>query len=610
MTAETDTFLNHREKPIQDDRGGGGCCRSLHTRNCCAATGVFGLVFIALGILVIAVGKDLILGIVAKKVVIAKGSDMAASWLKPPVQAHLTAYAFSVKNSDAVLLGEKPDLEEVGPFIYRAVTIKDSADSMEWNYEEGKLRYRPRKVYEFVKEGSVGDPDKTQITVPNIPVWTGLHSKRLSTGVTRSIAIDLITTNGLGTPFITVSFSGLLWGYEDELPCLKLDKPFKCKSEDELNPFDRPDDEGDDWESDDGWGSDGDDDWKRKKRLAPAAPAVDVGGQVPSAAAPSCRWQQLESEGDHGACTWDALTKPKAQFVNCSCNWGLFRDRNVTMRKPIEFLTGEMDPAFKGIVTKFDGKPTLDWWKKDSECDRVKGQDASTLPPLIKDDQTLQVFISLMCRTIDLEYERSESYDGLPAYRFVPAENALGAHDDPDDAKRNPDNECYCLKSEGFKCFKSGVYNMEPCKRATHAPLALSYPHFYQADAAYRDAVIGLTPDKEAHQFFIDVNPTLGIPLAIRPRFQLNIVIGKYEGWSTSENMVDELVLPFLWAQDGFSVPSAALKAKIRGGLDKAAKLPLLGAVVFFVIGALLLLIALSYFIWKRRDSTSMDIAK
>jgi hypothetical protein len=33
---------------------------------------------------------------------------------------------------------------------------------------------------------------------------------------------------------------------------------------------------------------------------------------------------------------------------------------------------------------------------------------------------------------------------------------------------------------QNFKCYKSGVYNMGPCKRENPVPLALSYPHFYQ----------------------------------------------------------------------------------------------------------------------------------
>ena len=64
----------------------------------------------------------------------------------------------------------------------------------------------------------------------------------------------------IGKPFIEVSFSGLLWGYEDELPCLKLDMPGSCQKS---SPFGGSSDDGgfggfgDD---DDGFGGFGDDD--------------------------------------------------------------------------------------------------------------------------------------------------------------------------------------------------------------------------------------------------------------------------------------------------------------------------------------------------------------
>ena len=38
---------------------------------------------------------------------------------------------------------------------------------------------------------------------------------------------------------------------------------------------------------------------------------------------------------------WEKLVKPKAEFVDCKCNWGLFRDRNITMRKQVRIHTGE-----------------------------------------------------------------------------------------------------------------------------------------------------------------------------------------------------------------------------------------------------------------------------
>lgn len=57
------------------------------------------------------------------------------------------------------------------------------------------------------------------------------------------------------------------------------------------------------------------------------------------------------------------------------------------------------------------------------------------------------------------------------------------------------------------------------------APIALSFPHFYQADQSFHDAVSGMVPVKEKHEFYVDISPEFGFPLAIRPRFQLNAII-------------------------------------------------------------------------------------
>ena len=143
----------------------------------------------------------------------------------------------------------------------------------------------------------------------------------------------------------------------------------------------------------------------------------------------------------------------------------------------------------------------------------------------------MDMFISPMCRRINLEYEKDVEHVGLNSYRFIPSINAMGSHTDPDPAKRNPANSCFCMKQEGFSCFKSGVLNLEPCKQTQDlprgAPIAISFPHFYQADPSFLSAVSGLSPDKEKHQFYVDVAPDSGLPLAFRKRFQLNAIIRK-----------------------------------------------------------------------------------
>ena len=118
---------------------------------------------------------------------------------------------------------------------------------------------------------------------------------------------------------------------------------------------------------------------------------------------------------------FSALQKPKAEIVDCKCEWGLFRDRNVTLRKPVTIRHGQgaldrlvlrmfdrmasLEFCRKGWVEQFDGSSTLGWWKAGSSCDTVGGQDGPTLPPGL-DKHPLEMFISLMCRKIKLEFEK------------------------------------------------------------------------------------------------------------------------------------------------------------------------------------------------------------
>jgi hypothetical protein len=55
----------------------------------------------------------------SRSMALSPGTDRTRSWLTPPVQPHLTAYAFHLTNPEAVVAGKKPILEERGPFVYK-----------------------------------------------------------------------------------------------------------------------------------------------------------------------------------------------------------------------------------------------------------------------------------------------------------------------------------------------------------------------------------------------------------------------------------------------------------------------------------------------------------
>ncbi len=436
---EKQTFLNeNRTKETPKP----GCCRSAGTRICCIITAVLGGLFLILGVVVMLVGGPYLEKKIIASMALTPGSDRYESWLRPPVQPHLEGYAFHITNPEAVLAGKEPVVEEVGPFVYKSTTLKDSDDNVQWK-DDGTLIYRPRKVYQYEPALSGNkDPSRTFITVPNIPFWTGLNKARSKSGFAKNIAIDIIKNNGLGKPFINVSFSGLLWGYEDELPCLSLSKPGECSarsgveepdtgfSDDDDDSFGGFGDDGDDdgFGFDMGFGDDsgsdsdssfggfgGDDQQEEQAREAMPKPDYDEDD--------GSKDEQFEPPKDS---YWESLVKPKAEFVDCKCNWGLFRDRNITMRKPLRIFNGQTDLGMKGVVEKYDGKTTLGWWKKGSVCDKVKGQDSSTLPPGLTPNRTLDIYIALMCRTIQMNYEQEVEHAGIKTLRFIPPMNALG----------------------------------------------------------------------------------------------------------------------------------------------------------------------------------------
>ena len=66
-------------------------------------------------------------------------------------------------------------------------------------------------------------------------------------------------------------------------------------------------------------------------------------------------------------------------------------------------------------------------------------------------------------------------------------------------------------------------------------------------------------------------------------------------------NFADELVLPFLWAQDGFSEPSKEMAAAIKFGLDAPNKLSGIGGGGLLAVGLVMVVTGLLWVVWDKR---------
>ena len=111
---------------------------------------LLGLILSLVGLLLLCMGGGIIDRVILSTMALHPGSDRLQSWLHPPVQPHLHGYGFHVTNPEEVMMGLTPVLQEVGPFTYKAVTVKDSIDqdtgeeNLKYNDDKETLTYRAR----------------------------------------------------------------------------------------------------------------------------------------------------------------------------------------------------------------------------------------------------------------------------------------------------------------------------------------------------------------------------------------------------------------------------------------------------------------------------------
>ncbi|XP_008591031.1 PREDICTED: lysosome membrane protein 2 [Galeopterus variegatus] len=175
--------------------------------------------------------------------------------------------------------------------------------------------------------------------------------------------------------------------------------------------------------------------------------------------------------------------------------FGLFYGKNGTNDGDYVFLTGEDNYLDFTKIVEWNGKTSLEWWATD-RCNMINGTDGDSFHPLITKDEVLYIFPSDFCRSVYITFSGFESVQGLPAFRYkVPAEILANTSD----------NAGFCLP-EG-NCLGSGVLNVSICKNG--APIIMSFPHFYQADERFVSAIDGMHPNKEDHETFVDINPSV-----------------------------------------------------------------------------------------------------
>jgi len=276
--------------------------------------------------------------------------------------------------------------------------------------------------------------------------------------------------------------------------------------------------------------------------------------------------------------------------------YGYFYGKNGSSDGEFSVLTGSQDVSSLGSILSFNNKTRLTAWGNSSdgaECNAIHGTDGSVFPPFVTKNQTFHIFQKDMCRSLPLQYSETVYHHDLETFRFTPAHSAF----------TSSDSSCFCPKGDGEWCAPEGMFNVTACQG--DAPMLLSWPHFYRGDPALLDQVAGLTPDKEKHEFGIDILPQLGVGLRAAIRLQINIFIQK-EGVSSLSNATD-VYLPIVWFDDGLEeLTDEDTIALLKSAVVEPARIQSILYPVLLVVGIILVMgaaISLGISIRKKQKS-------
>ncbi|XP_011300459.1 protein croquemort isoform X2 [Fopius arisanus] len=208
------------------------------------------------------------------------------------------------------------------------------------------------------------------------------------------------------------------------------------------------------------------------------------------------------------------------------------------------------------------------------KCGQINGTLGDLWPP-VRDYEDVSVFAPDVCTLVPLKDNGHVNYDGLEGKQFIATPQTF------DNGSKVESRGCYC---KDIECQPSGTLNVSTCKFG--APAFISLPHFHLADESYLNAIDGLKPANDgSHDFSILVQPDLGIPLQVKARLQLNLLIQPMEHIGLFAN-VPKVFIPMLWFRQ-----EADLSSDLGSQLKFVLILPTLGHVTFFGIAGLGLLI-------------------
>ncbi|KYM93627.1 Scavenger receptor class B member 1 [Cyphomyrmex costatus] len=201
-------------------------------------------------------------------------------------------------------------------------------------------------------------------------------------------------------------------------------------------------------------------------------------------------------------------------------------------------------------IDKYNGSPGMAQWgwvetegnetrEENTNCNMLQGTTEGIIFPMHLDKRAVfKVYRKAFCRPLPIVFKKEIWTDnGLPGYLYTLTDDFA----DPPD--QNPDNECFCRKMK--TCLKKGLVDVTPCYY--NIPVAVSLPHFLNADPSLQENVEGLNPDQEKHKSYVIIQQTVGMPMFFHSRMQTNLVMNRLR-YNSKIAAFSDITLPLFWS--------------------------------------------------------------
>eukprot|EP00510_Aplanochytrium_minuta_P001381 CAMPEP_0184011238 /NCGR_PEP_ID=MMETSP0954-20121128/3707_1 /TAXON_ID=627963 /ORGANISM="Aplanochytrium sp, Strain PBS07" /LENGTH=566 /DNA_ID=CAMNT_0026291015 /DNA_START=92 /DNA_END=1792 /DNA_ORIENTATION=- len=407
-------------------------------------------------------------------------------------------FFFNITNPHAVLKGEKPHLQELGPFVYDSFQHRSG---FIWNTDT--LAYREHTWYRFNKEKTLKrsngrfNTDNIQITTFNM-IFLGMRAK-IGMELLDTVCTSLFWINDFKRLFTKRTVRELLTGYSVHVPVLGAPIKFPGFWPNSTRRHDA--------------------DYQKKTVMKVGSKNIDKAFEI-------VEWRNsktLKVECPFGANPLSSKRYCRKYFPCCQ-NHSIVPRKNMNMVSP----WGKQKYRSQQV------------W--DEDANRVIGRNGEQFSPRIKRGDSVLVFNDHLARSLKFvnKAERSVNEKGIRLLRFTPTESNF------QNSSSFPPNERFYLFGPNGILANISILN-------DGAPIFVSFPHFLYGDNSLKTDVVGLSPDEEKHQMFIDIEPTLGTTMEEHARTQINTRLFKGKDWGVRKykhwfkDVQDKTFVPIFW---------------------------------------------------------------